>query len=230
MQTRKRLSKHDLKTDAFTTNVFRAKEWAEGNLKTVIIGLVALIAVIATVWGATAYFAGQSQKAQELFGEAGVEIRSGNPEIAIAFLQKLIDEYSGDIMAGPAHFQLASLHFRERSFDNARVAWENYLDKYHGDALLTAGAWLGLGAIEEQAGFPENAIDKFEKAVEANPDGFQAPDYLRRLIRAALAVGDTTRALNAFERLETEYPTGNESLMIARQLLIEKGVLDPNQL
>jgi len=227
--TRHRLTKHDLRTDAFTTGVFRAREWAEQNVRTVAIAVGAVIALVVGVWALTSHFADRKLDAQRLYGEAGIEMRSGNFAVATALLQRLIDEHSGAPVAGPGCFQMGHLHFLERSFDDARVAWERYINDYGDDPLLVAAAWAGLGAIEEQANFPANAIVHYEQAIDVDPTGPQAPDYLRRLIRAAVASGDSAKALSAFDRLEKDYPAGGENTLIARQMLVEKGILDPNR-
>ena len=118
----KRISKKDLKTDAFTTSIFAAKEWAEENVRMIAIVIGAMVILVAAVWGFSSYRANEQLAAQSLYGEAGVEIRSNNNSVAIALLQRLVDEHGGAQHAGPASIQLGQLHFQERSFDEARLA------------------------------------------------------------------------------------------------------------
>ncbi|HUU45819.1 MAG TPA: tetratricopeptide repeat protein [Acidobacteriota bacterium] len=224
----KRITKKDLKTDAFTTSIFTAKEWAEKNVRFIAITLGAIVVVVAAVWGFSSYRSSEQLAAQSLYGEAGVEIRSNNSSVAIALLQRVVDEHGGAQQAGPACIQLGQLHFQERSFDEARLAYQRYIDDYAADPYLTAAAWAGLGAIEEQAGFPEEAVTRYREATDANPGGSLAPENLRRLVRAAVAAGDTATALAAFERLDQDYPEDADNRMIARQMLIERGFMDPN--
>lgn len=229
-RTPRRISKHELKTDAFTTMVFAAKEWAEANLRMVVMVAVGAITLIAAVWGFSSYLTRQEFAAQRLFGEAGVEIRSENPTVAIALLRRLVDEHSGAQLAGPATLQLAQLQFQDRSFDEARLAYQAYLDDHADDPRLVAASWAGLGAIEEQAGFPDQAVPKYQQAIDADPGGFQTAEYLRRLIRAAVAADDTTTALGAFETMENDFSDDLDNYPLAQQLLIEHRYLHPGNL
>lgn len=228
--TRRRISKHELKTDAFTTAIFAAREWAEANLRMVVMVVVGTVALIAAVWGFSSYLSRQELAAQRLYGEAGVEIRSENSTVAIALLRRLVDEHSGSHLAGPATLQLAQLQFQDRSFDEARLSYQAYLDDHGDDPRLAAASWAGLGAIEEQAGFPDQAVPKYQQAVDADPEGFQAAEYLRRLIRAAIASDDTTTALGAFETMESEFSDDLNNYPLAQQMLIEHRYLHPGRL
>lgn len=225
----RRLTKHELKQDAFATAVFKAREWVENNLQKTLIVAGSVIAVIAIVWGFFAWRSSQELTAQKLFGQAGVEMRSNNPTAAIAQFQRLLDEHSGSSVAALGCFQLAQLQFRQRSFDDARVNYQRYIDEYGDDPMLVAAAWAGLAAIDEQAGFYAEALGKFVKAVDAYKDGFSATEYLRRAIRCAAAVNDSAKANELFERLKKDYPTDNATINTARQSLIERGLLDPNK-
>jgi TolA-binding protein len=143
-------------------------------------------------------------------------------------LQRLLDEYPGSKLAGPGCLQLAQLQFRERSFDEARLSFRRYIDDLADSPLLTAAAWAGLGAIEEQTGFPENAIAHYRRAVDADPEGPSAPENLRRLVRAAVRAGDTSAASAAYQTLDADFPDDTDNRVRAQQMMIERGLLPPN--
>lgn len=226
----RRLTKQELKSDAFTTAIFGGREWIENNLRLVLIVVASIVVLIAAVWGFLAWRSSQELSAQKLFGQGGVEMRANNPTAAIAHFQKLVDEHSGASVAGLGCFQLAQLQFRQRSFDDARVNYQRYLDDYGDDPMLTAASWAGLAAVEEQAGFYPEALEKFVNAVKADKDGFAAADYMRRAIRCAVEANDSARALALFEQLRKDYRTDVNSINTAKQSLIEHGILDPNKL
>jgi tetratricopeptide (TPR) repeat protein len=225
--THRRMTKHELKTDRFTTSIFAAREWVEQNLKITLIVLGGAIVLGAAVWGTISWRAAAAREALSLYGEAGVEIRSGNPAVAIAQLQKLLDEHSGSPMAGPGCFQLAQLHFRQRSFDDARVLFRRYIDEFGSDPMLVSASWAGLGAVDEQAGLPAEAVDKYRQAYAADPGGFRAAEYLRTAIRAAVEANDSAKALEFFATLQKEFPEDVANLSQAHEALIEHGFLDP---
>src|SRR5512134_2167748 len=96
----RRMTKHELKEDAFTTAIFGAREWLENNLRMALIVVGSVVVLIAAVWGFFAWRTAQNAEAQSLFGKAGVEMRYNTPTAAIAQFQRLIDEHSGSSVAG----------------------------------------------------------------------------------------------------------------------------------
>ncbi|MBI3872890.1 MAG: tetratricopeptide repeat protein [candidate division Zixibacteria bacterium] len=225
----KRMTKHDLKTDAFTTSIFAAREWVETNLRLALIVAAAVVVVGGGTWGFVTWRNAQAADAETLFGQGGVEMRSGNMVMAIAQMQKVLDEHPHADVAGMACFQLAQMHFRQRSFDDARVTYRRYIDDYGKDPMLVAAAWAGMGAVDEQAGSFAEASQKYDNAVAADPKGFHTPEYLRVIVRCAIAANDTTKALAALATLEKDFPKDVQNHNIARSSLIEHGFLDPGK-
>lgn len=225
--TRQRLTKHQLKEDAFTTAIFRAREWTEDNLRLVLIVAGGILIVVLAIWGITRYMSSQEQAAARLYGEAGVELRSDNLSGAILNLQTVVDEHSDSEIAGVACFQLADAYFEQRRFDDARVYFQKYLDDYGDDNLLVAAALSGIGAIDEHAQDYASCYERQMEAAEIDT-GFMAAEYLRQAVRCAVEGGDTTGALRAYERIQ-EIDTDPRNVTIVRQRLIEYGFIEPNE-
>ena len=225
-QARRRISKHQLKEDSFITAVFSAREWVEGNLRTVLLAVGGVIAVVAITWGIANYTQSRDADASALFGQAGVEMRSNNLSAAIINFQRVLDEYGGSDAADLACFQLADAHYRQRSFDDARAAYQRYLDDYGDDDMLVASAWAGLAAIDEHANDLAAAAEKNMKAAALDSKSFQGAEYLRHAMRCAIAAKDSALALRAFAMLE-ESGADQRNLKIARQTLVEHRLLAP---
>ncbi|MEW5874918.1 MAG: tetratricopeptide repeat protein [Candidatus Zixiibacteriota bacterium] len=223
---RQRLTKHQLKEDAFTTGIFRAKEWAEQNSRLLLSVVGGVLAVILIVWGVNRYFTGQKEEAQALFGVGGVELRANNLPGAIINFQKVVDEHGGSDVAGLACFQLAAAHFRQRNFDQARMYYQKYIDDYGDDPMLVASAWGGMASIDEQSNDPGAAADKNFRAAEFNPKSASAAEFLRHALRCAIAANDSGKAAKALELLEKNAPD-ERMINIARQTMIEHGLLAP---
>ena len=228
-QQRRRLSKHELKEDAFTTAIFTAREWIQDNMRLVAIFAGVVVAVIVLAWAGTNYFSGREDTAARLFGEGGVELRSNNLAGAIISFQQVIDEYPASDVAGLACFQLADAHFRQRNFDDARLAYQRYIDEFGDDDMLAGSAWAGLAAIDEQAGDYAAAVEKNIRAADVDPKTFHATEYLRHAMRSAIAAQDTQGALQAFEKLE-DNTVDVRVVNLARQTLLEHGFLNPSDL
>ena len=225
---RQRFPKHQLKQDAFTTAIFRAREWAEDNLRLVLAVAGGILVAVLAAWAISNYFAGEEDAAARLFGEAGVEIRSDNLSGAILNLQKVVDEYGDADVAGLACFQLADAYFDQRRFDDARAYFQKYLDEYGDDDMLVASAWSGLGAIDEHALDFAGCVDKQLQAASIEPEGFMAAEYLRQALRCAISANDTTAALRAYELIKNS-GTDSRNIDLVRQRLIENGYIAPNE-
>jgi tetratricopeptide (TPR) repeat protein len=215
-----------MKQDAFSTVMFSAREWVGMNLRTVLMAVGAIVAVVAISWGAVNYMQGREADAAGLFGQAGVELRSNNLSAASISLQRVLDEYGGSAVADAACFQFADVQYRLRSFDDARVTYQRYLDDYAGDPLLVASAWGALAAIDEQANDFAAAAEKNLRAATLDLGSFQTSEYLRHAIRCAIAGNDSATALKAFAMLE-ESGADARNIKTSRQTLVEKGLLPP---
>jgi len=226
-QTRQRLTKHQLKQDAFSTAIFGAREWVEQNLRLTLMVLGGVVLAAAMIWGVNYYRDSRAAAAASLFGQAGLELRGGNLAAGIVSLRKLVDEHSGATIAGIACVELADAYFRQRSFDEAKTFFQKYLDNYGNDNMLTAAAWAGLGAVDEQASVSGEAAQKYLKAAGINPKTFQSSEYLRAALRCAIAARDSSLALQMYKSMQKDFPASDPNLKMARQTLIEHGFLEP---
>lgn len=96
--------------------------------------------------------------------------------------------------------QKAAVAFGEQKWDEARAAYQEMLKLDDQNAL----AWANLGAVEQQAGRPKEALECFEKSVRINPTVGQSWNALGLIYSAQ---GDTYRAISCFTRAIHEEPT-----------------------
>jgi tetratricopeptide (TPR) repeat protein len=228
-QARQRLTKHQLKQDAFSTAIFTAREWIQQNLRLVLIVLGGIVVVVALIWGVNSYRASRAEAAAELFGQAGIELRGGNLAAGIVSLRKLLDQYSGATIAGVACVELADAYFRQRSFDEAKTYFQKYLDNYGSDNLLKAASLAGLGGVDEQASANAEAAKKYLEAADINPKSFQATEYLQSALRCAIALNDSAQAVQIFKMIQKDAPANDQTVRLLRQNMIEHGFLVPQE-
>jgi len=226
-QTRQRLTKHQLKQDAFSTAIFGARQWVEQNLRLTLMVLGGAVLVVALVFGVNYWRTSRAAASAALFGQAGVELRGGNLAAGIVSLRKLVDEQSGSNLAGVACVQLADAYFRQRSFDEAKTYFQKYIDSYGDDNLLVASSWAGLAAIDEQAGANGEAAKKYVKAAGINPKSFQTSEYLRAALRCAIAAHDSALATQIYRDVVKDFPPTDQNVRQLRQTMIEHGLLEP---
>lgn len=95
--------------------------------------------------------------------------------------------------------QKAAAAFGKKDWEAARAAYREMLKLDESNALV----WANLGAVEQQAGRPKEAIAAFEKSVLHNPQLAQSWNALG-LLHAE--TGDTYRAISMFSRAIHEDP------------------------
>jgi tetratricopeptide (TPR) repeat protein len=95
--------------------------------------------------------------------------------------------------------QRAAEAFAKRDWNSARTAYQEMLKSDPANAL----AWANLGAVEQQAGRPREAMEAFSKSVQHNPNLAQSWSALG-LLHAEK--GDTYLAVSMFTRAIHEDP------------------------
>ena len=93
----------------------------------------------------------------------------------------------------------AAAAFGKQDWPAARKAYLEMLELDDGNALV----WANLGAVEQQAGDVERAIECFERSVQINPQLAQTWTALGLLVQKK---GDTYRAISCFSRAIHEEP------------------------
>ncbi len=93
----------------------------------------------------------------------------------------------------------AAQAFAKHDWDAARVAYREMIDAEPENAL----AWANLGAVEQQAGKPEAAVECFEKSVKFNSELVQSWLALGLIYSGR---GDKYRAMSSFARAVHEDP------------------------
>lgn len=218
MRNKVKITKRQIKEDRFTTNMLLAKDWIMENWQ--MVSIVAAIAVIIIV--AVAYFinVGKSREteASDRYYRAMAEFRRQNYQPAILEFTSIADDYSGQI-AGLAQFNLANAHFESKNYDEAITNFQKYIDKFHGDKLMTASAYAGIGASLENKSEFGAAADKFMEAINYYPDSPGAPDYYLGAVRNYVMAGDADKADKTLKELQEKFSGSNQARSATRLVM-----------
>ena len=226
MATKHRLTKRQIKEDKFVTNLLLAQQYFTEHAGRVIMGVaavvVAAVIVIFLIQGSQA----REQEANELLGRATVEFRASSFQLAAVDFQSILDNYGGTDAAAFASFYIANAYFELKNYDQAGEYFKLYLDRYKIDEMLTASAMAGLGHCHRGKGELQAAGDAFYDAYKKFPDSYVAADCLYYGTQSFAAVGDSVNAQALWDIL-SKLPGQSQRAMQLRQLLVEKGILDP---
>ncbi len=228
MTTKKRISKHEMKEDQFVTGMFKLEEWAEGNLKNIVIGVVAVLVIAIAIWVYVAQAGSAEEKAAELLGRAEVEMRTNQTQLAVTDFEEVINKYGSTPAAAQAAFKLANLLYQTGDYAKAEQAFKTYVDKYAIDNYFRHSARRGVAAsLAGQARYQEAAASFLEVA-KADTLASTYDEDLFDAVENAVKAGDATAAKEAFNLLGKRSTT-SERYRSARIILIEKGILTYDQ-
>jgi predicted negative regulator of RcsB-dependent stress response len=192
----------------------RTQEYFERN-KQLMTGVgVALVLLLAAVWGFGQYRSSQEEEAQSelspavfFFEQDSLDKALQGDGDATLGLLKVAEDYSGTDAGNLANFYIGTIYLQQQQFDQAIAHLKDFSAS---DALVQARAYSLLGdAFMEKADFA-SAIDYYEKAANHEPNPQFTPAYLMKLALAYEKNQEPSSAKAAYERLVKEYPLSRE--------------------
>lgn len=227
MAPKQRLTKSQIREDKFVKNLLKAQEYFNEHSTQFIMALAAIVVIAAAVFFLISSGQAKEQEANEILGNATVEFRAGNFQMAAIDFQKVIDDFGGTDAAKFASFYLANSYFELKNYDQAGEYYRLHIDKHRIDDMLTASAMVGLAHCHRARGEMKEAGDMFYKAYREFPDSYVSEDCLYFGAESYAMAGEQDLAIELFEMFDSirgEVQRAKE----LRQLLVEKGILDPS--
>jgi tetratricopeptide (TPR) repeat protein len=224
MTPSRKITKRQMKEDQFVRTMLEARDWAQDNMSKLLIGVAAVVLLVVGIWFVSSRSSQQSQSAYDLLGRAEMELRTGQNQLAIIDLQKVIDDRGTSEAANLACLKLANVYFLQSDFVKAEEYFQLYLKKYVIDDISRysalegiAGSWTGQGRFAEAAA-------KYLEVAQLNPESILYPENLFQAIDNAIKAQDKELGLQALALLEEEGIT-SEHYRTAKILMIEHGFL-----
>jgi tetratricopeptide (TPR) repeat protein len=197
--TTARRPKKNLKEDQLVTTTFRATEWAQAHFNQVIIGVVALVAIVAVlVFVANSRESGAKQAEREM-GAALTLMTQGELASAKQSFQQVAERFGGAQGAAARYFK-AECELQEKNYSQAVDDYEAYLKRSGDYPMFEASAHMGkalaLEGLEnylEAARSMEAAVEKIDAKDPRKYDAaFSAGEFFQR-------AGQPAPALKYFE-------------------------------
>lgn len=204
LKAQKRLTKKQLKQDKFVTFYFRAQGWISDNMQKLIIGVLAVLAVIVV----TTYFNSQAaqdeQAASVELSKARLEFAGGNMDNTIGILTALVSQYGTTPSGIEGRFLLANAYFRAEDYANAEANYREFVDDSD-DPILKSSAMAGIAACQEQQKDYVAAAETYRDAANRFSEVFTASDNLFNAARCYVLAGEKDKAITVLNRLLSEY-------------------------
>jgi TolA-binding protein len=183
--------------------------------KQILIGLVAIIAVVGGVFAYNAFIAGPNDKkaaeamrfAEEHFRQDSVKLALEGDNLNAGFL-KIISKYSGTKAANMANYYAGSCYLTMGDYKNAA--------KYLGDfstsePLVEARAKALLGDAQAELGKKDEAVKLYKEAGTLfEEDENYSPQYLFRAAFLYESMGKTKEAIDTYKLIKEKYPKFRE--------------------
>jgi TolA-binding protein len=210
MQTRKRLTnrritRRELKRDPFVDTVFDWTVWVRENLRTVLVGVGVLAAVVAGLLLFRASRTAEDREASRRFREIMQAYEVGNYQLAANDLRQFRQAYESTELADDAALYLGDSYVRAGDHPAAINVLRDFEDRYGESPYRHAAAAL-LGAAYESSGDWTKAAEAYERARELGEHDYQKVDALLDLARVRIAAGDEEAGLEAYRTVVSDFP------------------------
>ncbi len=204
LKAKKRLTKRQIKEDKLVTYYFQATDFLQRHSRNLLTALGAVVIVVMAVF----LYANQKEKKEQdavvALMEAKTEYFNGNYQGAAEKLQSIVTTYEGTESATTALFYLGNAQFQLKRYQEARAAFQDYLDNGD-DAIFRVSAAAGIAACLEEMGELEAAARAYERAAESDPGSFLAPENLMGAARCYSRAGDRAAARKVLQTLLERY-------------------------
>lgn len=176
--------------------------WLEKNQKNIMYALIALVVVVAAVWGYMKYNESQNNAAENEIYAAQFLFDEGDYEQALEGFEAVIDQFGG---TNAGNLAKAYAGLCQKNLGNIDAAISR-LESYSGNDNVIAPAILcALGDCYVAAGKNVEAAKVFEKAAKAANNAEFTPLYLKKAALAYKAAGDNASALAAFQNIRDNW-------------------------
>ncbi len=147
--TPKRKVKKNIKEDQLVTLALRVSNYTQDHFTQVVSGIVILIAVIAVILFTAQARRNTARAAERELAVAMNQYQTGQKDLASASLANVADRYSGHHPGLVALYFLGECYLSQYRFDDARTAYERYLDRAGDDDLFAYAGRIGLAVCHE---------------------------------------------------------------------------------
>jgi len=179
-------------------------EWIQTHQRRVTWAITALAGVAVAIWFVTTYQRNKEHAAIVALENARTAAQSGNLPLAASDLSRVVSTYRGALASDEATILLGQVRLQQ---SQAGIAAQE-LQSAIGQGLASqfrAQAYGLLGTALEQLGDHGQAAVAYENAADEAWYDFLAAEYLNDAGRAHATAGDTSRAVDAYRRVVTDY-------------------------
>lgn len=198
------------------------ENFLETNQKTLTIGFIAILVIVAMIFGFIHLYQNPREKAaaEEMFvSVANFEKDSFqlalNGDAEYLGLIDIIEEYSGTPQANRAYYYAGVALLNSGEFESAK----EYLSNFSSDDIILAPIAEGaIGDAECELGNREAAISQYLKAAKVSDNNMTAPIYLMKAANLYELDGNKEKALEIYSQIKENYKKSIEARNIDKYI------------
>jgi len=200
-----RLTKQELKEDAFVDSAYSAWDWIRHN-RNVVFGAVGVLVV--AIGGGALWRNAMARKetaARSTLAEASASYWSGDYPKTIQLSDQVLAEAGGTGAAVDAKRMKADALFWQGSFDSAATLYGEVLRAQPSNTPMATAVEQSLAFALESNKEYAKAAGHYESVAQDAPDRANAADFWLAAARAHRLAGDTAKAQALYEKVVNEY-------------------------
>ncbi len=202
----KRISRREMKEDAFVTFSFRALEFVKMHRSKLILGgVLAVFVVIGAAYITSSRRAGEAEAGEQLIAGM-VQQNAGNNLGAAAAYEELLSRHSRTSSGKMALLFLGHARYDLGQYDAALTAYQRYLKREKRDKLTIGQAKRASAACLENLGRYEEAAGLYEDVARSIDRGDAVADDLMGAARCWKLAGVPGRAIELLQEIVDSYP------------------------
>lgn len=200
----KKEKKVELQDNEFDVQLSKSEQFVEKNRNMIMYGCVAVLVVVAAIWGWNKMSASKNAAAQDEIWQYQALFDQGQYQQALEGFEAVADEY-GSTKAGNLAKAYAGLC--QKNLGNYAEA-ASLLNSFDGNDNVVAPAMLcALGdcLVNQENPDYKKAAETFEKAAKAADNAQYSPLFLKKAGLAYEAAGDNAAAAKAYQAIKDNW-------------------------
>jgi TolA-binding protein len=214
----KRISKKHLKEDAFVSATFEVGHFLRENQTRLLLGAGGLFVTVFLVWFYFNYRTDRQQEASLALFKAEAVFMNGDFAVAAADFDKVTQDFSGTRPGEKAIFFAGDSYFKAGQYEQALSRFDDCRKELPQSDPLMVNCIVGQGAVQEQLGNRDKAIEFYNEALKRSKYEYQKVSIMTDLARALTAAGKDQEAIAVMDSLVARYPDNPQTQQVAETL------------
>jgi tetratricopeptide (TPR) repeat protein len=227
---RKKMTRHELKEDRFLESTKTFISFSRKNSSRIILVVIVLIiaAVVARLYISSRHSAEEQARLKKIYADALYE--NGNFSEAIPAYQEIIQLHGGTRTARVAHIFLANSYFFSGDNENALENYEKALKLLGKNVIWATAAEMGIGSVQEQSGYFEEAIAHYDNVISKYRDAPVRVDALLSKARCLEFLNRYNEAIRVYTVIEMDYPDTDFAEEAEKKIAFLRGAVESERI